>query len=195
MNHTSMKGNLLMSWRFLFISLLIFAGLATWAGIQAGEWLIAHTPTTANIPNVSEFDPPPQVDQFGRPVLRQPQQPLMSGAQGVPEKPTAIDWAIDPSQKSDILTASSSQYNPNVTIGTASGSINAAPIQATPITRPATIPGTSGGGYAWEPAFHRAVAHCRTLGFFERPTCLGKVREQYCGAYNAWGKVKDCPER
>lgn len=181
-----------MSWRFLIISLLIFAGLATWGGIQAGEWLIAHTPTTANIPNVTEADPPPLVDQAGRPVMRQPQQPLISGAQGVPEKVANVDWEIDAEQKSDILTASTAA-SLGVTIGTASGRIDAAPIQSRRINPPVATGNT--GGYAWEPAFHRAVAQCRTLGFFERPTCLGRVRNQYCGPNNAWGKVKDCPDR
>ncbi len=188
-----------MSWRLLFLSLLIIAGAATWGGQQAGDWLIAHAPVSANVPNVTASDPNPVVDAQGRPVQLQPQQPLMSGAQGVPQPLGQVQWQIDTNQAEQAIEKTETLTNAIVTTGDASDSMDGGaagsddndmvPIRRTPRNQGAASSGN------WEPAFRQAMSECRSLGFFDRPACLSRVRNQYCGPNNAWGNVSDCPER
>lgn len=187
-----------MSWRLLFLSLLIVAGAATWGGLQAGDWLIEHAPTSANVPNVTASDPNPMVDAQGRPVQLQPQQPLMSGAQGVPTQPESVQWHVDVAQGEQAIEQAVTTTNSEITMGEATDTLDGSnggdqdmvPIRRTPrAARAAPAPGN------WEPAFHQAMSECRALGFFDRPSCLSRVRNQYCGANNAWGNVSDCPSR
>lgn len=59
-----------MSWRLLFFTLVLLAGVATLAGLQAGDWLVAHAPTQANLKNLAEEDPSPVLGPDGTPILR-----------------------------------------------------------------------------------------------------------------------------
>lgn len=197
-----------MSWRLLLFTLLVFAGLSTVGGLYAGDWLIKHAPVQANLPDITETDPPPPIDEQGRPMVRRPQQPLMNGNQGFPERAVNVDWSVKATNLSEAKTASSSALlaenstglgaakpinSGNVTIGSTGQAANMRPIgQNTPVT-PQTNRGSAGG--AWEGAFNRELAACRQMGFFERANCVANVREHYCGSNRAWGQVRDCPAR
>ncbi|HBP31514.1 MAG TPA: hypothetical protein DD666_19150 [Advenella kashmirensis] len=188
-----------MSWRLLFLSLLIVAGVATWGGLQAGDWLIEHAPVSANVPNVMESDPNPMVDAQGRPIQLQPQQPLMSGAQGVPKRPDPVQWHVDVEQGEQAIEQAVTTTNSEVTIGEATDTIDGGNANdndqgMVPIRRSSRASRAAPAGN-WEPAFHQAMSECRAMGFFDRPACLSRVRNQYCGANNAWGNVSDCPSR
>lgn len=200
-----------MSWRLLFFTLLVLAGIATMGGLYAGDWLIAHAPTQANLPNVIENDPSPTVDANGLPVLRQPPQPLMSGKMGVPDTEVHVDWTVKEDNLTDAKTASVASSTDDFGSGSlaqpgssstivktrpigSDGSVNGNVVPApAPVLGPP--PGSSSRGGGWEPAFHREMAACRQLGLFERASCVGDTRQRYCGANNAWGQVKDCPAR
>ena len=197
-----------MSWRLLLFTLLVFAGLSTVGGLYAGDWLIKHAPVQANLPDITEADPPPPVDAQGRPLVRRPQQPLMNGNQGFPERETTIDWAVKAENLSAAKTASSTARLPsdmnttgtgaakpitnNVTRGSTAPSGNMRPIGQGGATTPSR--GGSAGG-SWETAFNRELAACRQMGFFERANCVANTRERYCGPNKAWGQVRDCPAR
>ncbi len=185
-----------MSWRLLFLSLLIVAGAATWGGLQAGDWLIEHAPVSANVPNVTASDPNPMVDAQGRPVEPQPQQPLMSGAQGVPSQPEPVQWHVDAAKGEQAIEQAVTTNNSEITTGDATDTLDGADDQEmVPIRRTPRQPRAAATGGNWEPAFRQAMSECRALGFFDRPACLSRVRNQYCGANNAWGNVSDCPSR
>ncbi|WP_144084571.1 hypothetical protein [Advenella mimigardefordensis] len=181
------------------MSLLIVAGVATWGGLQAGDWLIDHAPVSANVPNVTESDPNPMVDAQGRPVQLQPQQPLMSGAQGVPKQLDPVQWHVDAAQGEQAIEQAVTTTNSEVTTGEATDTLDGGTASDSnqdmvPIRRTPRASRNAPAGN-WEPAFHQAMSECRALGFFDRPSCLSRVRNQYCGANNAWGNVSDCPSR
>lgn len=185
-----------MSWRLLFFTLLVLAGIATVGGLYAGDWLIAHAPTQANLPNVSENDPAPLVDINGLPILRQPPQPLMSGKMGVPENKVDVDWRIKESNLTEAKTASTSATPEFITSNVSQSGSSSTVVKTRPIgnVAPSVAPDQGVGG-GWEVAFHREMAACRQLGFFERASCVGSTRERYCGTHKAWGRVNDCPSR
>ncbi|MDY3331717.1 MAG: hypothetical protein SOX43_07165 [Pelistega sp.] len=191
-----------MSWRLLFFTLLVLAGVATVGGLYAGDWLIEHAPRQANLPNFNENEPAPQVGPDGVPLLRQPPQPLMSGKLGIPDKEVKVDWQVKADNLSKAKTASVSSSSTasaaaprdNATSSVSSGGSTSQAIKTRPINQNNAAAPRSGGGN-WEAAFRREIAACRQLGFFERASCVGNVREKYCGANKAWGKVNDCPAR
>lgn len=187
-----------MSWRLLFFTLLVLAGVATVGGLYAGDWLIAHAPTQANLPNISENDPAPMVDANGLPVLRQPPQPLMSGKMGIPDTEVNVDWTVKAENLTEAKSASVSSSAAEFVSGEASqAEFSSTVAQTRPIGSGSTVvspaPMNNAGG--WEAVFHREMEACRQLGFFDRASCVGATRERYCGAHNAWGRVRDCPAR
>lgn len=187
-----------MSWRLLFFTLLILAGVATVGGLYTGDWLIEHAPRQANLPNINENDPMPVVGADGTPQLRQPPQPLMNGKLGIPDQEVNVNWQVKEDNLSQAKTASAAESlatdppRTNVTNSVSSGESTSQTIRTRPIGAATTV---AGGSNSWEPAFHQEISACRQLGFFERASCVGDVRQRYCGANNAWGKVNDCPAR
>jgi hypothetical protein len=127
-------------------------------------------------------------------------QPLLDGTQGLASASPAIDWEIkesylDEALKNEEGSAMYAEENLRlsgvVTQGSTGGSQNFQPLQ-----RQRPTQGSSGGdNLAWVGAFNQAMAQCRALGFNDRPSCISRVRNQYCGANNAWGRVADCPSR
>ncbi|NLJ51044.1 MAG: hypothetical protein GX342_02695 [Alcaligenaceae bacterium] len=189
-----------MSWRLLIFTVIVFAGVATALGLQAGDYLIERVPVQANIPNVTELDPPAEYDEQGRLIIPQPMQPLLDGTQGLALADPGIDWSIQAESIDDTLkntegSAMLSEENIRlsgvVTQGTTGGSQTFQPLQ-----RQRSNQGSAGSdNLAWVGAFNQAMTQCRSLGFNERPSCISRVRNQYCGANNAWGRVADCPAR
>ncbi|NOL48629.1 hypothetical protein [Pelistega europaea] len=179
-----------MSWRILLFTLLVLAGIATAGGLYTGDWLIAHAPKQANLPNINENDPAPPVDANGVPLMRQPPQLLMSGRIGLPEAMPEIDWHIKAENLSEDKTDSIPFILDSViNADSASRVVNTRPIGQT--IQPAPNNNVSG----WQADFQREMAACRQLGFFDRARCVGETREHYCGANKAWGRVDDCPAR
>ncbi|ETD70740.1 hypothetical protein V757_07100 [Pelistega indica] len=188
-----------MSWRLLFFTLLVLAGIATVGGLYAGDWLIDHAPKQANLPNIDENDPTPKVDANGIPILNQPPQPLMSGKMGVAESLPTVDWQVKSSNlmNGKTVTSSGSSLSNSAPLKSTENVINAGAVSQNITTRPISNNNTSNNnaGFAWEGAFRKEMATCRQLGFSERPSCISTVRAKYCGANNAWGKISDCPAR
>lgn len=188
-----------MSWRLLFFTLLLLAGAATLAGLQAGEWLVAHAPTQANLKNLSEEDPSPVLGPDGIPVMKEPPQPLMNGLIGIPEKNYSINWKIKKSTeaqmlsqlKNDPLAPLIDPNSPNSIYANQSAS-NAKGNFPAPIHNPVSVPVAPSNSNNWEASFHAELAECRKKGFGERGECVRRVRNNYCSANNAWGKVRDC---
>lgn len=178
-----------MSWRLLFFTLLVLAGIATAGGLYTGDWLVAHAPKQANLPNINENDPAPPIDANGVPLMRQPPQLLMSGRIGLPEAMPNIDWHIKEENLSEDKTDSIPFILDSV-INTDSISriVNTRPIKQ---DNKSTQTNTTG----WQANFQREMAACRQLGFLDRAECVGNTRDRYCGNNNAWGKVDDCPAR
>ena len=82
-----------MSWRILFL-VLIVAGIAAWqGGIHLGTWLVAQAPlSVASTPSTS---PSALLDANGKPLAPPPPQPRIDGTLGVPREMAPIEWAIE----------------------------------------------------------------------------------------------------
>ena len=84
-----------MSWRLLFLTLLLAFGAAAFGGLQLGDWLVAHAPVAAPAPGQDAADPERVVlDANGKPFVAQPPQPLVDGTLGVPAQPSATAWQV-----------------------------------------------------------------------------------------------------
>lgn len=83
-----------MSWRFMFVVLLLAAGASTWGGLHLGDWLVAHGPVAATVPGQSQVAAVPVLDSNGHPYVAQPPQPLVDGRLAVPEPLPPVAWAI-----------------------------------------------------------------------------------------------------
>jgi len=47
----------------------------------------------------------------------------------------------------------------------------------------------------WQAEFQHELKVCGQESFFDRPSCAWAARNKYCGANDAWGKVRDCPAK
>ena len=84
-----------MSWRVLFATLLLALGVAAWAGIQLGDWLVGHAPKASAAPGQDALaSQEPILDADGRPYVAQPPQPRVDGSLGVPDKPGGKSWEV-----------------------------------------------------------------------------------------------------
>ena len=85
-----------MSWRFIFVILIISLGASAWGGIRLGEWLVAHGPVKPEVkatpPELSDVT---ILDADGRPFVAAAPQPLVNGSLGVPELETPIEWELE----------------------------------------------------------------------------------------------------
>ena len=85
-----------MSWRFLFVFLLLAAGGAAVGGMELGDWLIAHAPES--IAQAGSGNPRSDreivLDANGKRFTPQPPQPRIDGTLGVPRELAPTDWTI-----------------------------------------------------------------------------------------------------
>lgn len=57
------------------------------------------------------------------------------------------------------------------------------------------MPVSPNQGGNWHDALRRDLAHCSSLGFFERPSCSWNARNKYCEPNQAWGSIAECPNK
>lgn len=100
-----------MSWRLLFLTLLLALGASALGGMQLGDWLVQKAPVAVPAPGQNDSDPDQVVlDANGKPYTRQPPQPRVDGTLGVPDQPANTDWRITTLSLFETVT------NPNVII-------------------------------------------------------------------------------
>jgi hypothetical protein len=215
---TDRKGNLPMSWRLIFVVLLLAAGASAWGGLQLGDWLIAHGPAQiqAPAPTQPELTSTPVLDANGKPFIASAPQPLPDGSLGVPQLAPPVDWQIQPesllSENRPIpLATTTISMDEAIALaqrqldggGSASGIGSVGPnviqpidVTAQPTTKPAATnaPAAPTSG-KWQAEFQAELKVCESLGFFSRPSCAWAARNKYCEAHQAWGKVSDCPAK
>jgi hypothetical protein len=92
-----------MSWRFLFVTLLLALGISAWGGVQLGDWLVEHSPPAAPKQEGDASANQPVLDANGQPYTAQPPQPRIDGTLGVPDKPAEIKWDIAPTSLFDTV--------------------------------------------------------------------------------------------
>ena len=47
----------------------------------------------------------------------------------------------------------------------------------------------------WQLSLRQEIQACDSLSFFQRPSCAWAARRKYCEPNNAWGTIRECPER
>jgi hypothetical protein len=208
-----------MSWRLIFATLLLAAGVSAWGGLRLGDWLIIHSPA-----QVQPKEPPaelgntPVLDSSGKPFVASAPQPLADGRQGVPSLPPPVDWKIQPAPLMDehrpialatttismdeaIALAAQAQQDDSGLQGIANVGtlVTSQPVQPIDVPAPPPAPSASNagamGGRNWQVAFQAELKTCESLGFFSRPSCAWAARNKYCEAHQAWGRVQDCPAK
>ena len=207
-----------MSWRFIFVVLLVAAGLSAWGGISLGNWLVSHGPETPPVPENVVSNDVPVLDADGRPYMAQPPQPLVNGQLGVPEPVTQIAWQLPEKSLSeeaserpidiatttitmdearDIAQFGDTQYHGIASVGDLiSGGQAIQSIDVPPAPPPEPVQTTTAGaGGDWQTSLRQEIQSCNSLGFFDRPSCAWAARNKYCGPNNAWGKTRDCPAK
>jgi hypothetical protein len=92
-----------MSWRFLFVTLLLALGVSAWGGVRLGDWLVEHSPPAAPKQEASADSNQPVLDADGKPYTAQPPQPRVDGTLGVPDKPAETKWDITPTSLFDTV--------------------------------------------------------------------------------------------
>lgn len=210
-----------MSWRLIFVFLLLSAGASAWGGLQLGDWLIAHGPAQIQAPQPVHpelADKTPVLDANGKPFVANAPQPLSDGRQGVPQLPPPTDWHVQAeslmSENRPIALATTSiTMDEAITLaqqqmdngnngglqGIATvGNLGSQAIQPIDVTTPPPPPPTTPaapGGSNWQQAFQTELKACENLGFFSRPSCAWAARNKYCEPHHAWGKVEDCPAK
>ncbi|NYT64380.1 hypothetical protein H0A58_00180 [Alcaligenaceae bacterium] len=208
-----------MSWRFLFVLLLIAAGASAWGGVRLGEWLVAHGPVSEAPLDTTDITDVPVLDADGRPFMAQPPQPLINGTLGVPQPVTDIAWHIpeqalsETTEDAGIALATTPITMDEAIQISASGNtdfqgiadvgdlgLSAAdfnnPIGMTPpVPIPAPSSQANGGQQNWQNNLSQELQACTALGFFDRPSCAWAARNRYCEPNNAWGRVANCPAK
>lgn len=211
-----------MSWRLIFVFLVLSAGASAWGGLQLGDWLIAHGPAQSQTTQSTELTHPelagktPVLDANGKPFVASAPQPLSDGRQGVPQQPPPTDWQIQAaslmSENRPIAMATTTismdeaialaQRQMDAGSGGLQGIANVGnlgnqtiqPIDVTTPPPPSTAPSVRNDGN-WQQAFQTELKACENLGFFSRPSCAWAARNKYCEPHHAWGKVTDCPAK
>lgn len=214
-----------MSWRFILAILVVAAGVSAWGGVQLGDWLVAHGPTTPVVDDTTEASSVPVLDANGLPYVAQPPQPLVNGQLGVPSAPQQIAWEIP--EKSLSETASSATIDLATTpitmdealqiaasgqqsfhgiadvgdLGLGASNFNGAaqPLQPIEVAPPPAPPvpnaAPAQNSQAWQASLRQDLQACSAQGFFDRPSCAWAARNKYCEPNNAWGRVRDCPSK
>lgn len=212
-----------MSWRFMFVVLLVTAGFSAWGGITLGHWLVSHGPETSAVPASLATPDVPVLDADGLPFMAQPPQPLVNGQLGVPEPIRHIAWqlpekslseeadkrpidiattSITMAEALDIAQSGGTDYQGIADVGDLLAAQQGdyqeiQPVDVPPAPAPApppVTPGTGSGG-DWQVSLRREIEACNSLGFFDRPSCAWAARNKYCGSNNAWGQTRDCPAK
>ncbi len=83
-----------MSWRTLFV-FLVLAAVASWqGGIQLGEWLVSRAPESIASAAGPKDTKDQVLDANGKPFTPQPPQPRVDGTLGIPRASAPVEWTI-----------------------------------------------------------------------------------------------------
>jgi hypothetical protein len=207
-----------MSWRILFL-VLIVAGIAAWqGGIHLGTWLVAQAPLS--VASVPSSGPSALLDADGKPLAPAPPQPRIDGTLGVPREMAPIEWTIeaviasyedanssgkksddDDDDDDDDENREKSSERRDYEASAAGRGLPTGPRDIATVdlglpgfaagAKPQPTPPVNTG--AWQQTLKKDLEQCAKQGFFQRPSCIQNARNKHCAPNNAWGKESDCP--
>jgi len=211
-----------MSWRSIFVILVLAAGASAWGGLHLGEWLVAHGPVATASSHHAPLVTVPVLDADGNPYTARPPQPLVDGRLAVPEAPPVIAWQIpesslDETKSNQVIAVATTSitmveaqqiaggggathFTGIADVGELMGNLNQGappiqPIEAPDAPAPQTTSRPVGNSGAWQAQLRQDLQACDAESFFDRPSCAWAARNKYCTPNNAWGRVADCPAK
>lgn len=201
-----------MSWRVLFVFVVLLLAASAAAGVGLGNWLVDQAPSiSAEARTNTERSPEMVLDAAGRPLAAIPPQPLLDGSLGQPQEKIQPMWEVqavslfdtnlDPMvvlargdesyTVSDMLSQAGAgliQGEGDVAIVDLTAQSESSSKAATTVAQ-APVPAAR----AWDEQLADAIDACQNVGFFSRPGCIERARKKFCEPNRAWGRHPLCP--
>lgn len=203
-----------MSWRVLFVFVLLMLGASAAAGVGLGNWLIDQAPGISADPRTNTTRLPEVVrDAAGRPLAAVPPQPLLDGSLGLPRAEIQPMWEVQAVSLFEtnldpmvVLARGDEAYTVSDMLssagaGLAQGGGDIATVDLTAQAEPqaqapvqvAQAPVATVTTRAWDEQLADAIDACQNVGFFSRPGCIESARKKFCDPNRAWGRHPLCP--
>ncbi|UOD50557.1 hypothetical protein [Orrella daihaiensis] len=202
-----------MSWRVLFVLVVLMLGASAAAGIGVGNWLVDQAPTISADARTNTTRPPEIVrDAAGRPLAAIPPQPLLDGSLGQPMEKIQPMWEVQ------AVSLFESNLDPMVVLGRGDQSytvsdmlsgagaglgqgeadvamvdLTAAAAPAPSAQEPVQVAQAPAVTRSWDEQLADAIDACDNVGFFSRPGCIERARKKFCDPNRAWGRHPLCP--
>ena len=203
-----------MTWRFLFVFVVLMLVASAAAGVALGNWLVDQAPRLTAEPrtNVATLTEP-VLDASGRPLALVAPQPRLDGTLGEPIQTLAPMWEIEP------ISLFETNLDPMVVLGRGDDSYSVADMLARaglglpggdgdiatvdltadspeplePQEQAARVQPVTEAPMSWRDQLQDAIDACAQVGFFSRPGCIDKARQKFCAPNQAWGRDPLCP--
>ena len=203
-----------MSWRVLFVFVVLMLGASAAAGVGLGNWLIDQAPRISADPRTNTTRLPEVVrDSAGRPLAAIPPQPLLDGTLGQPHEEIQPMWEVqavslfetnlDPmvvlARGDESYTVSDMLSQAGAGLVQGEGDIATVDLTAAPAAEQAPVQVAQApvaspvAAKAWDEQLSDAIAACQNVGFFSRPGCIESARKKFCDPNRAWGRHPLCP--
>ena len=205
-----------MSWRLLFIFVVLLLTASGLSGVALGNWLVDQAPRITGEPRTNTSRPIEIVlDAAGRPLASEAPQPLTDGTLGLPRSQPEPLWQVQPVSLFDmaldpmvVLARGDESYTVSDMLtqagqGLAQGPADIGTIDLTgagagaPPTNNAAQASSGSSVRAteqtWQQQLDAAIKACASVGFFSRPGCIERARRKFCDPNQGWGRDALCP--
>lgn len=200
-----------MSWRVLFVLVLLMLGASAAVGVGLGNWLNDQAPGISAELRTNTIRPPEMVlDAAGRPLAAIPPQPLLDGSLGQPRDEIQPMWEIqgvslfetnlDPmvvlARGDEAYTVSDMLSSAGAGLVQGEGDVAIVDLTADvePVSQePVQVAQAPVAAKAWDEQLANAIDACQNVGFFSRPGCIDRARKKFCEPNRAWGRHPLCP--
>lgn len=203
-----------MSWRLLFVFVVLLLGASAAAGVGLGNWLVDQAPTISADARTNTTQPPQIIlDAAGRPLAAIPPQPLLDGSLGQPQEKIQPMWEVEAVSLFEtnldpmvVLGRGDESYTVSDMLseagaGLVQGEGDVATVDLTaevpaaleaPVS-PVQVAQAPVAPRAWDEQLADAIEACDNVGFFSRPGCIERARKKFCDPNRAWGRHPLCP--
>lgn len=200
-----------MSWRVLFVFVVLLLAASAAAGVGLGNWLVDQAPAISADGRTNTTRPPEIIlDAAGRPLAAVPPQPLLDGSLGLPQEKIQPMWEIQAVSLFEtnldpmvVLARGDESYTVSDMLSSAGAGLvqgegDVATVDLTaqapePAQVPQQIAQAPVAPQAWDKQLAEAIDACQNVGFFSRPGCIESARKKFCDPNRAWGRHPLCP--
>jgi hypothetical protein len=200
-----------MSWRALFVLVVLLLAASAAAGVGVGNWLVEQSPSISADPRTDTSRPIEIVlDAAGRPLAAVAPQPLLDGSLGQPRDEIQPMWEIQAVSLFEtnldpmvVLARGDESYTVSDMLtqagaGLAQGEGDVATVDLTlqaqtPPEVATVVAAEPVVALAWDEQLAQAIDACQRVGFFSRPGCIEAASKKFCDPNRAWGRHPLCP--